>query len=133
MEFIARATLPMRFHVYQLQHILCLPCRGLGLNHVAGRVGFNSNHLASSTIANDYSDFVRTLAYTSLTPTITHRIQLRLVGFINNRRQLLDFVKNACRHVATTSTTRFAYKLVGLDCAWRHARGYIDYSSRLQN
>jgi hypothetical protein len=113
--------------------LLCLPCRGPDLDRAAGRVGFNSNQLASSTIANDYSDFVRTLTYTSLTPTTTHRIQLRLVGFITNRRRLLEFMKNAQQHVATTSTTHFAYKLVGIDCAWRHAGGYIDHSSRLQN
>jgi hypothetical protein len=32
---------------------------------------------------------------------------------------------------ATTSTTRIAYKLVGIDCAWRHVGGYNDYLSRL--
>jgi hypothetical protein len=35
--------------------------------------------------------------------------------------------------LATTSTTRFAYKLVGIDYARIYAGGYIDYSSRLQN
>jgi hypothetical protein len=34
---------------------------------------------------------------------------------------------------ATTSTTRIAYKLVGIDCAWRHADDYFNYLSRLQN
>jgi hypothetical protein len=42
--------------------------------------------------------------------TTTHRIRLRLVGFINNRRRLLDFMKNA----------------------WRHASNYFDYSFCLQ-
>jgi hypothetical protein len=35
--------------------------------------------------------------------------------------------------LVTTLTTRFAYKLVGIDYAWRHGGGYIDHSSRLQN
>jgi hypothetical protein len=49
--------------------LLCLPCRGPNLDHAAGRVGFNSDKLASSTIANDYFDFARTLDYTSQTTT----------------------------------------------------------------
>jgi hypothetical protein len=35
--------------------------------------------------------------------------------------------------LATTSTTHFTYKLVRIDYAWRHAGGYIDHSSHLQN
>jgi hypothetical protein len=37
--------------------------QGFDLDHAARQVRFNSDQLASSTIANDYSDFVRTLAY----------------------------------------------------------------------
>jgi outer membrane phospholipase A len=65
--------------------------------------------LASSTVANNYSDFARTLAYTSLTTTTTRQIRLRLVGFINNRRWLLDFMKKG----------------------WQHASDYFHYSFRL--
>jgi hypothetical protein len=90
--------------------LLCLPCRGPDLDRAAGRVGFNSDQLASPTFTNDYSDFVTTLNYMSLTTTTTRRIWLRLVGFINNRRRLLDFMKNA----------------------WRHAGDYFDYSFHLQ-
>jgi hypothetical protein len=78
--------------------LLYLPCRGPDLDRDDGRVEFNSAQLASSTIANDYFDFTRTLAYASLTATTTRRIRLRLVGFINNRWRLLDFMKNARRH-----------------------------------
>jgi hypothetical protein len=98
MEFIARATLPTRFHVYQLQHTFMFILQGPDLDHDDGRVEFNSAQLASSTIANDYFDFVRMLAYASLATTTTCRIRLRLVGFINNCQRLLDFVKNARQH-----------------------------------
>jgi hypothetical protein len=63
-----------------------------------GESDSNSDQLASSTFANDYSDFARTLDYTLLTTTTTRRIRLQLVGFITNRQRLLDFVKNARRH-----------------------------------
>jgi hypothetical protein len=104
--------------------LLCLPCRELDLDYTAGLVGFDSDWLASSTTANDYFDFARTLGndysvklqLASLTTstiqydscsrcrhtdrlTTISRIRLRLVGFINNRQRLLDFVKNARRHI----------------------------------
>jgi hypothetical protein len=80
--------------------LLCLPCRGPDLDCAAGQVGFNSDYLASSTIAHDYFYFARTLDYTSQTTPTTRQIRLRLVGLIASRRQLLDFVKNARRHAS---------------------------------
>jgi hypothetical protein len=90
--------------------LLCLPCREPDLDHAVGCVGFNSDLLASSTIAHDYFDFARTLDYTSQTTTTTHQIRLRLVGLIDNRWRLLDFVRIHSYTLATTSTTHFAYK-----------------------
>jgi hypothetical protein len=78
--------------------LLCLPSRGPDLDRDDGRVEFNSAQLASSTITNDYFNFTRMLAYASLTTMTTCRIRLQLVGFINNHRRLLDFMKNARQH-----------------------------------
>jgi hypothetical protein len=64
--------------------LLCLSCRGPDLDLAARQVGVNSDQLASSRFANNYSNFARTLAYTSLTTTTTCWNRLRLVGFINN-------------------------------------------------
>jgi hypothetical protein len=52
----------------------------LDLDHDDRRVEFNSAQLASSTIANDYFNFARTLTYASLTTTTIRRIRLRVVG-----------------------------------------------------
>jgi hypothetical protein len=90
--------------------LLCLPCRGPDQDRAAGRAGFNSDQLSSSTFANNYSNVARTLDYLSLITETTRRIRFQLVGFINNHRRLLDFVKNARRH----------------------AGDYFDYSFRLQ-
>jgi hypothetical protein len=59
----------------------------------------NSGYLASSTITNDYFDFARTLDYTSQTTTTTRWIRLRLVGFINNHRQLPQLLISPTRLV----------------------------------
>jgi hypothetical protein len=58
--------------------LLCLPCRGPNLDHTAGRVGFNSDWLTSSTTAKDYFNFARTLGYALPTTTTTRQnISLR--------------------------------------------------------
>jgi hypothetical protein len=51
--------------------LLYLPCREVDLDCAVERVGFNSDQLASSTFANDYTDFMRTLDYTSSDSTLT--------------------------------------------------------------
>jgi hypothetical protein len=44
------------------------------MKHAAWQVGFNSDQLASSIIANDYSNFARTFDYMLLTTPSSRRI-----------------------------------------------------------